>query len=355
MPFFAPVLAAVDDRRASALVRGGGDPAGQIALYEGRHLVQPWPVKGVGRGVEWPGVAELVRADRTKTPEGKPGPRSHAESSSAPLRTPRYSFRMDVPGGKRTASGSGAALAPVVRCILWHAPGSILPGALIGALDRPTIQWKAWDCDFLTLAELCRPDLALDPLTRSARAKVVLLVEPSRLSGLAQVLDAIERFRSSTPIWVFQGGATPRLVGMSVADVRREYVTAKAMTPPSDAPVPRPPAKPALRVVTRAVGVIVPKPIAPPGGDEAASRRGSPRSPSEVPSPPSLRLAGSEEPSRPPEDASRSGPAGDQSEDPGQIPEQPRDTLLSEAEIEMLLSDPPPPRNGSSKRGNHVR
>lgn len=269
---------------------------------------------------------------------------------------------MDVNGGNAGASGAGptsafpAAAAPVVRCILWHAPGSILPGALISALDRPTLQWKAWDCDFLTLAELCRPDVAFDPLTQSARAKVVLLVEPSRLSGLAPVLDAIERFRSATPIWVFEGGSKPRLVGMSAGDVRREYVIAKAVTPPSGSPVPQPTTSPALRVVTRAVGAIVPKPIAPPPGNESANRRGSPRSPSpEPPSPPSLRLAGSGEPFQPPEDANRSEPARDSRDEAGHPPEQPRDTLLSEAEIEMLLSDPPPPRNGTPKRGKHVR
>lgn len=264
---------------------------------------------------------------------------------------------MDVDGGNLAASGGGAASGPVVRCILWHAPGSILPGALISALDRPTIQWKAWDCDFLTLAELCRPDLATDPLTQSARAKVVLLVEPSRLSGLSKTLDTIERFRSATPIWVFEGGTTPRLVGMSPADVRRSYVTTKPAASPTQASTPPSPMSPVLSVVTRSLGAIVPKRVSTPGV-EAEIRRGPTRSPEpaqEPSTPPALRLAGAAERSRQPADAPPPTLAPEHSPDEEHPPEQPRDTLLSEAEIEMLLSDPLPPRNGAPKRGGNVR
>ena len=51
--------------------------------------------------------------------------------------------------------GASDTTAPerVIRCVLWHARGAVLPGALVAALDRPQVQWKAWDSEYLALAE----------------------------------------------------------------------------------------------------------------------------------------------------------------------------------------------------------
>jgi hypothetical protein len=249
---------------------------------------------------------------------------------------------MDVGAPNGASNNGGIAHSPVVRCILWHARGSILPGALIGALDRPSIQWKAWDCDLLTLAELFRPSIAPDTLTHDARAKVVLLVDPARLAGLNLALDTIERYRPATPLWIYESGDSPRLVGMTLPEVR---ALVRPKSTPGATPEPAIAHAPTLQIVTRPVGPIVPKPISAPKADHRRSE-----------SPSALRLADGYD--APPRIADQGHePEGEADSDP--LPAEPASTLLSEAEIEMLLSDPPKPHggsgSGSSKRGGHVR
>ena len=275
--------------------------------------------------------------------------------------------------GSGKPEGGGEASRPVVRCILWHARGATLPGPLIAALDRPAIQWKAWDCDLLSLAELFRRDAAPDQLTSDARAKVVLLVDPSRLQGLASVLDTIERYRARTPIWVFEGGASPKLSGASLADVRRTFVPDASDSPelPASVVVPSPP--PPLRVVTRSIGPIVPR-VIPQLGAKPVPRRfedamlpkpASGPAPGQAaradqhqdPNPPSLRLAGDRPTTAPNPTGIPIAARREQDEpDPADISQdRPASTLLTEEEIEMLLSDPPPANGGPAKRGRNVR
>lgn len=249
--------------------------------------------------------------------------------------------------------------APVVRCILWHAKHAVLPGSLIAAIDRPTMQWKAWDCDLLALSELFRPDVAADALTSDARAKVLLLVDPARLAGIAAVLDTIERYRPATLLWVYEGGATPRLGSMQLGDIRRTIVSQGDRTP--SIPVVRePPPGPApLRIVVRTIGPVVPKVVAP---RPATQPTPLPRTRSD---PLPLRLADnshaevSNASSSLPRERRDEGLTENDSARTGGVSHQDRadSTLLSEEELEMLLSESPPPSPGPKPpfRGGKVR
>jgi hypothetical protein len=255
-------------------------------------------------------------------------------------------FIMDAESRKEvTDQAPGPAGSPVVRCILWHPRSSVLHHALIAALDRPAIQWKAWDSDLLALAELFRPSTAADDLTLQARAKVLLLVEPTRLPGLLAVLDALERFRPDSLLWVFEGGDSPKLSSMSLLDVRRRFGSAAASVAPPTKPA-APAVSPSFQIVTRVLGPIVPKPVAP-AAKPAATKSAAPR----PASPPPLRLAGEGTlPSLPSDDPEplSAAPRGDSPPPPDRA----ASTLLSEEEIEMLLADPPPK---GPKRDRNVR
>lgn len=260
----------------------------------------------------------------------------------------------------------------VIRCVLWHARGAVLPGALVAALDRPQVQWKAWDSEYLALAETMR--FHGDALTHDTVARVLVLVEPSRLHGARAVLDVLERYRPKAPLWVFEGGPTPSLAGVTIAEAVRRIASGSpgqggtasgakggvahgvATPAPTSVPVIRPAqadgVSPVPQVTTRRIGLVVPRPLSPRGPVKQA-----------VPAP--LRLAGTSheapadaatEPAKP-EPASKPVPAVV----PPPEDARPAATLLTEEEIEMLLSERPtngkPGGNptGRSQGGGHVR
>lgn len=236
----------------------------------------------------------------------------------------------------------------VIRCVLWHARGAVLPGALVAALDRPQVQWKAWDSEYLALAEAMR--FQGDALTRETPARVLVLVEPSRLHGVDEVLTVLERFRPRAPLWVFEGGPKPSLQGMSAAETLARLSASKPSSANTLCPeAPRTvavEAKPVPQVVTRRIGLVVPKPL---------GARASPKSPP----PPPLRLAGTASeagtatPPVSPEPAA--GPAPTPVTDDASVDARPATTLLTEEEIEMLLSDRPTNGKAPAKPGGNVR
>jgi len=204
------------------------------------------------------------------------------------------------------------------------------------------VQWKAWDSEYLALAETMR--FQGDALTRETPARVLVLVEPSRLHGVDEVLTVLERFRPRAPLWVFEGGPKPSLQGMSAAEARARLATSRVSANQVGSEVPRTAvveAKPVPQVVTRRIGLVVPKPLGP---------RGSTKPPS-----PPLRLAGTGADAivATPEPAVAPVPSPTQDDAP--VDARPHGTLLTEEEIEMLLSDRPTNGKAPGKPGGNVR
>lgn len=169
-----------------------------------------------------------------------------------------------------------------VRAIVWRRGDT--PPDLIAALDRQGIEWEPAGGPYEALSRVlaCR--------ARSARARVLLLVEPDGLEMVEEVRRAIERFDPATGCWVYRQGASPRLAPFA----QRAEV-------------------PELEVVVRPQ---------PPG-------RGAP----------DLRLAGH----------GGGGPA--EATAPAEAePAQPR-SLLTPEELAMLLADDPPGRANPPRRG----
>jgi len=228
----------------------------------------------------------------------------------------------------------------VIRCVLWHARGAVLPGALVAALDRPQVQWKAWDSEYLALAEAMR--FQGDALTRETPARVLVLVEPSRLHGVDEVLMVLERLRPRAPLWVFEGGPKPSLQGMSAAEARARLAASKVSANGASSETPRTvavEAKPVAQVVTRRIGLVVPRPLGP---------RASPK-------PPPLRLAGTAAESSTATPTGSPEPAPLPVKDDAPVDAHPAGTLLTEEEIEMLLSDRPTNGKAPGKPGGNVR
>ncbi len=244
--------------------------------------------------------------------------------------------------------GASDTTAPerVIRCVLWHARGAVLPGALVAALDRPQVQWKAWDSEYLALAEAMR--FQGDALTRETPARVLVLVEPSRLHGVDEVLTVLERLRPRAPLWVFEGGPKPSLQGMSAAEAHARLAASRVSANDANSGKPRTvavEAKPVPQVVTRRIGLVVPKPL---------GARGSPKPP-----PPPLRLAGTASGAStatpPGSPGPAAGPATLPVKDDASVDARPVGTLLTEEEIEMLLSDRPTNGKAPGKPGGNVR
>lgn len=282
-----------------------------------------------------------------------PSPRNQPSRASRAVIHHNWLILTRSPGPLQSGMGVRASdtTTPerVIRCVLWHARGAVLPGALVAALDRPQVQWKAWDSEYLALAEAMR--FQGDALTHDTPARVLVLVEPSRLHGVDDVLTVLERFRPRAPLWVFEGGPKPSLQGMAAAEARARIAAARVPAP-NNTSAPEPPrsvaveAKPAPQVVTRRIGLVVPRPVGP-------------RTPPKSPPPPPLRLAGAEPeasvsvPANSPEPVASSPPSPTKDE---AIPEaRPAGTLLTEEEIEMLLSDRPPNGKAPERSGGNVR
>lgn len=177
------------------------------------------------------------------------------------------------------------------RCVIWHPRGSLPPDQLVQALDKPQLAWRAWDSDLLVWAEVCGE--GRDPAVSGC---VLLLVEPARLVNLGSVLDAVERFRPLTLAWVFDPTGEPALASLGLEEVRRRFA---------------PGAKP--KVATKSGAI---KDFA------KAKRTAGP------PPPPRLRLVEG--------DPATDEPVSDAAPDAS-------GTMLTNEEVEMLLSDQDPP------------
>ena len=105
-----------------------------------------------------------------------------------------------------------------VICILWHAPGSTIDPELERSLKR----WQG-----LVVTE-CRSApaaiaevMSIERVMRGGKREptVLLLVEPERLAGVADVLSAIDRFSPTTRCWCFVPESAEMLRAVTPRDI----------------------------------------------------------------------------------------------------------------------------------------
>lgn len=108
-------------------------------------------------------------------------------------------------------------MSSAARCIVWHASSAQVPQELASALDRRGLAWSTCSNDFAALSAICgaRPD---DPVPT-----ILLLVEPVTLHSLGDLLEATDRYRPSTAIWVYDSNASQRLAAGSRPDITAKY------------------------------------------------------------------------------------------------------------------------------------
>lgn len=214
---------------------------------------------------------------------------------------------------QRSASSSRSARAevpadqaPTVRCILTLARRDRVPPVdLLEALATRRIEVRECVGVFRALATL------LDCMSHNdSRATAVILIEPAHFRALRaeELLGAIDRFAPGVACWQYDSSANPRLARWSMAH---------AATPSQECPHP-----PASKV----------------NGIKEAIRKAE--------GTPPLRLT-SDVPPAPSQPLAQESPASDTEEEhPAPTPE----TLLTEAELAMLLDleEPADPAAGSN-------
>lgn len=181
------------------------------------------------------------------------------------------------------------------RCVIWHPPAVWIDRELLDILARKGVQISARvDSEFAAFAQLAIDCRGIE--TQEVAASMLIVIEPSRLPSVNEVWRIIQRHGMRTVVWAFEAGASPRLHAFQPAPSSFEAAqpkprTALGTTPPQ--------------------GQIVPNPV----------------SNVRVPlGPPKLRLASDEHEPASPEIRP------------------PATSILSDAELAMLLSDDPPKR-----------
>jgi len=135
--------------------------------------------------------------------------------------------------------GAGQERTQAARCIIWAGtpgtPGAAgappqadsLPPQLASALERPGFRLVRCHDEFEAMAQACAPLLA-DP----HETTILLLVEPTRLSGAPDIAALIPRYAPRVVMWSYEAAATPQLRAVIEANIRDWR--------PSKKPVPRP-------------------------------------------------------------------------------------------------------------------
>ena len=181
------------------------------------------------------------------------------------------------------------------RCVIWHPPGVWIDRELLDILARKGVQVSARvDSEFAAFAQVANDCRGIP--NQEVAASMLIVVEPSRLPSVNEVWRVIQRHGMRTVVWAFEAATSPRLHAFQPTQS------------PFEASQPKPRAGLAAPA---AQSQVVPNPV-------SAIR---------VPlGPPKLRLAGEHEDK--PMGAERTASA----------------SILSDAELAMLLSDDPPKR-----------
>ena len=208
------------------------------------------------------------------------------------------------------------------RCILWTARGQAPSPDLVGALSRKGIDVEPCTSPYEAIARLCV--VARSPERRASKhAAVLLLCDPETLDRAAEVAQLAERYADGSVLWVYASGTgrlrsatTQEAAAWSKPEVKfgpavREIKAAQAVAPrPAPMPTPKAPPRPSAPLRLSGRGTL------PPTVDDSA-----------------------EATPRPTPDKAASHSANGHAE-PGRVPP----GLLSDEELEMLLSPDDPPR-----------
>ncbi|MFG0241840.1 MAG: hypothetical protein ACF8R9_03530 [Phycisphaerales bacterium JB054] len=183
------------------------------------------------------------------------------------------------------------ARGPNVHAVVWRASDGDVPVSLVEALDRQGIghEHAAGPLDAFSRLLASR--------NRGARGRVLVLVEPERLTDHETIRRALERFDPDARSWAYRATQSPRLAPM--------------------APLPVP---------EKAPDVVVRAGAGRSGGGDGPGGS-TPAESGPVSAPPSLKLAGeggqTPRPTGPDEDAEQQAPR----------------SVLTPEELEMLLAD----------------
>ena len=114
--------------------------------------------------------------------------------------------------------GSGATTpTPSGLCVAWAPPGWTRDPKLERELMRPGLTLQYARDDFETVALLCGDFARHGP--KAPRAMILMLVEPLRLVGLREALQAIANRLPVVHLWVFDPSRTPVLRGITQVEL----------------------------------------------------------------------------------------------------------------------------------------
>jgi hypothetical protein len=134
---------------------------------------------------------------------------------------PEYRPARPVSAG---AVASAAPVAEELRAVIWHAPGSQLPGELLSSLSKRIAKMRLCSDGYTALAQACliereRRGMVLAGQTPNVGGALVL-IEPATLPAVAEIVEALRTYAPATTCWMYAKGANPALRGVVESDVR---------------------------------------------------------------------------------------------------------------------------------------
>lgn len=117
-----------------------------------------------------------------------------------------FGHRSENPGGSRK-----------VRCVLWTPRGGTPPRELETELNRKGIEFRAADNAHGAMGLMV--GWASERKADSRAVRVLIMIEPERLSGARELLDSMEQYVSDMATWVYSPGANPTLRALVEGDM----------------------------------------------------------------------------------------------------------------------------------------
>lgn len=106
--------------------------------------------------------------------------------------------------------------------MLWHAPGTSLPGDLVASLERRGVLISSCTSAYAAISWAALMERENDQRTDNPAERdslVMVLVCPRALARPAEFIDAMERYAPRTACWWYDPRANPRLRAVVDADV----------------------------------------------------------------------------------------------------------------------------------------
>lgn len=118
--------------------------------------------------------------------------------------------------------------------MIWHAPGTQLPGDLLSSLSKRISKMRMCGDGYHALAQACliereRREMVLAGQTPTVGGAVVL-IEPRELVGAAEIVEALRTYAPATTCWMYSRDGHPALRGVLDSDVRSWAAAAPALS-----------------------------------------------------------------------------------------------------------------------------